>query len=322
MCGVFAILKCMSQELAAKLLERNRVGALLRVFAFTEDALSFQITSTMDAVSRLLALRTNGRPTISRIDLLVSSDPDYEDTDCGLMAGRLREVIAHEFPDENVFVSEIKKGDIYCMLLNYGVATQLEDRIPFSFIISHRTSCYVTEENINALLAAMYTKARVAGLILPEMKEVIRKGRVLNTFAIWHNKSLVTVGGFDLRSAKPGLVHAHLKEKVTGISHEKAKRHGDGTVEYHVAGCEEIIPEVRLVRFFGPCIQVFSPSENTASECEIPLDVDPKGYHRHLAKLATKEERQRRFAAMEGVDLEFIERGLMRQGNAGEDEAM
>ena len=203
------------------------------------------------------------------------------------------------------------------MLLNYGVAMQLEDRIPFSFIISHRTSCYITEENINALLAAMYTKARVAGLILPEMKEVIRKGRVLNTFAVWHNKSLMTVGGFDLRSAKPGLVHAHLKEKITGFSHERAKRHGDGKVEYHVAGCEEIIPEIRLVRFFGPCIRVVQPSETSTDTCEVPLDIDPKAYHRHLAKLATKEERQRRFAAMEGVDLEFIERGIMHQDLGG-----
>ncbi len=307
----------MSQALAAKLLERNRVGALLRVFAFTEDALPFQLASAMDAVSRLLALRTNGRPTISRVDLLVSSDPDYEDTDCGFMASRLRETITQKFPDTNVFVSEIKKGDIYCMLLNYGVATQLEDRIPFSLIISHRTSCYITDENIHALLAAMYMKARVAGLILPEMSEGIQKGRVQDTFAIWHNKSLMTVGGFDLRASKPGLTHAHLSEKITGISNEKTKRHGDGAVEYHLAGVEEIIPQIRLVRFFGPCIRVVLPSETSADTCEIPLDVDPKAYHRHLAKLATKEERQRRFAAMEGVDLEFIERGLMRQRNDG-----
>jgi hypothetical protein len=310
----------MSSELAAKLLERNRVGVLIRVFAFTQDAVPFQIASAMDALSRLLALRTNGRPTISRVDFLVSSDPDYEDTDCGLTASSLRDVITREFPDANVFVSEIKKGDLYCMLLNYGIAMQLEDRIPYSFIMSHRTSCYITEENIHALLGAMYTKARVAGLILPEMKDVIRKGRVLNTFAIWHNKSLVTIGGFDLRSAKPGLVHAHLKEKIVGWSKEKEKRHGDGTVQYHLAGCEEIIPEVRLIRFFGPCIQVFAPSEELASVCETPLEVDPKAYHRHFSKLATKEERQRRFAAMEGVDLEFIEKGLMRQNADTENE--
>jgi hypothetical protein len=39
---------------------------------------------------------------------------------------------------------------------------------------------------------------------------------------------------------------------------------------------------------------------------------DPRSYYRHLAKLATKEERQRRMAATQGVDLEFIQRGLMR----------
>ena len=302
----------MSAELAGKLLERNRVGVLMRVFAFSQDSVAHQVSSAMGAVSRLLALRTNGRPTISRVDLLVASDPDYEDTDCGQTAARLREVVAEEFPDRGVYVSEIKKGDIYCMLLNYGLAMQIEDRIPYSIILSHRVSCYITQENIDGLLTAMYEKARVAGIMLPETKEFIRRGRVQDTFSIWHNKSLVTVGAFDLRAAKPGLVHAHLKEKVTGWSEERAKRHGDGAVEYNAAGCEEIIPQIRLVRFFGPCIRVVQPSETTADTCEIPLDVDPKGYHRHLAKLATKEERQRRFAATEGVDLEFIEKGLMQ----------
>lgn len=54
----------MSAELAGKLLERNRVGVLMRVFSFTKDAVPFQVSSAMNAVSRLLALRTNGKPTI------------------------------------------------------------------------------------------------------------------------------------------------------------------------------------------------------------------------------------------------------------------
>lgn len=197
------------------------------------------------------------------------------------------------------------------MLLNYGIATQLEDRIPYSLIISHRTSCYITEQNINALLGAMYSKARVAGIILPEMREVISKRRALNAFSIWHNKSLMTIGGFDLQAAKPGLVHAHLKAKIVGWSEEKNKRHGDGKIEYHLAGCEEIIPQIRLIRVFGSCIKVFSPSEREVNHCETPLEVDPKAYHRHLAKLATKEARQRHFAEFEGVDLEYIEKGIM-----------
>ncbi len=296
---------------AAKLLERNRVGAILRVFSNTPDSVGAQVDSSMDAVRRLLALRAGERAVFSRIDLLVSSDPDFEDTDCGLTAARLREVVKAELPDAPVFVSEIKKGDIYCMLLNYGVASQLEDRIAYSFILSHLAGSYATKENIDGLLSAMFHKARVAGIAIRELEVSISRGRIINTCAMWHNKSLATVGGFDLRAAKPALVHVHEREKVTAWSDTKALRHGDGTVEYHVAGCEEIIPLVRFVRFFGKSIRVVEAKGEGISWKEADEKIDPKGYHRHLANLATKEQRQAKMAATEGVDLEFIERGLM-----------
>ena len=98
---------------------------------------------------------------------------------------------------------------------------------------------------------------------------------------------------------------------MKGWSKKKAQRHGDGNVEYHVAGCEEIIPLVRLVRFFGKCIRVVEPRGEGMQWIEHDEKIDPKAYHRHLAKMATKEERQRKMAATEGVPLEFIQAGLM-----------
>jgi hypothetical protein len=299
---------------ALKLLERNRVGALLRVYAYTPEAVDFQINSAMQALRRLLVLRTGGRPTFNRIDFLVSSDPDFEDTDCGLMTARLRDRVRSEFPDAPVNVSEIKKGDIYCMLLNYGVANQLEDRIAYSMIISHAASSYATAETVNGLLAAMYNKARVAGVAINELAPLVSRGLLMNTFIMWHNKSLMTIGGFDLIAAKPALVHAHTREKVKGWSDKKAERHGDGNVEYHVAGCEEIIPLTRFVRFFGKCLQVVEPVGAEMEWVEPDMEKDSRAYHRHLAKLATKVERQKRMAATQGVDLEFIQRGLMGTG--------
>lgn len=296
---------------AIKLLERNRVGALLRVYAYTPEAVWSQVESAMRALRILLALRTGDRPTLNRIDFLVSSDPDFDDTDCGLTAVRLREMVHAEFPDAPVNIFEIKKGDIYCMLLNYGIANQLEDRISYSMILSHAAASYVTQATMNALLAAMYRKARVAGVAINEVAELTRKGLVMNTLAMWHNKSLITVGGFDLLAAKPALQHAHLKETVSGWSDKKAQRHGDGNVEYQVAGCEEVIPLTRLVRFFGKCIRVVEPVGEGMEWQEPNLAVDERAYYRHLAKLGTKMERQKRMAATQGVDLEFIERGLM-----------
>lgn len=298
---------------AIKLLERNRVGALLRVFANTPEAVSLQVASAMGALRRLLALKTGNRPTFNRIDFLVSSDPDFEDTDCGLTAARLRELVHVEFPDAPVHVLEIKRGDIYCMLLNYGIANHLEDRISYSMILSHLASSYTTEATVNGLLAAMYRRARVAGVAMDELAPLIERGLIMNTFAMWHNKSLMTVGGFDLRAAKPALVHVHTKEKVKGWSETKAARHGDGAVEYHAAGCEEIIPLIRLVRFFGPCIRSVLPKEKGTWR-EHDAAIDPRAYHRHLAKLATKSERQNLMAATLGVHAEFIQTGLMDAG--------
>lgn len=299
---------------ALKLLERNRVGALLRVYAYTPEAVWGQVSSAVETLRRLLTLRTGGRPTFNRIDFLVSSDPNFEDTDCGLTTERLREMVRAEFPDAPVNVFEIKRGDIYCMLLNYGIANQLEDRIAYSMVLSHLAGSYATEETVNGLLSAMYKKARVAGVAIDELAPLVHKGYLMNTFAMWHNKSLMTVGGFDLLAAKPALEHAHKKEKVTGWSEKKAARHGDGTVEYHVAGCEEIIPLTRLVQFFGKCIAVVEPKGEGMEWKEHDSAADPRAYHRHLAKVATKEERQRRMAATQGVDLEFIQRGLMEVG--------
>jgi len=298
------------QRDAMKLLERNRVGALLRVYSYTPEAVWGQVASAMEALRRLLALRTGDRPTFNRIDFLVSSDPDFEDTDCGLTAVRLREMVRAEFPDAPVNVFEIKKGDLYCMLLNYGISNQLEDRIAYSMILSHGASSYATQETIDALLAAMYRKARVAGVIIEECRDVISKGLLVNTFAIWHNKSLMTIGGFDLRAAKPALMHAP-KEKVTGWSEKKAARHGDGNVEYHLAGCEEIVPLIRFVRFFGKCIRVVEPKGEGMEWKEHDEKTDLRAYHRHLAKLGTKAIRQQKMAATEGVDVEFIEKGLL-----------
>lgn len=296
---------------ALKLLERNRIGAVLRVYADTPGAVSGQVASAIDALRRLLLLRLGDRAVFSRIDFLVSSDPNFDDTDCGETAAILRERIHLEFPNAPVSVLEIKRGDIYCMLLNYGIANQLEDRISYTMILSHLASSYATPETVNGLLSAMYRRARVAGVALSELAPLVRNGYVMNTFAMWHNKSLVTIGGFDLRAAKPARDRAHSAEKVSGWSERHAGHYGDGKVEYYVAGCEEIIPIARLVRYFGKCVTVVEPrGEGMEWKAYDPL-TDTRAHQRHLAKLATKEERQRRMAAFEGVELEFIKTGLM-----------
>ncbi len=292
----------MPSEFAGKLLERNRVGALLRVFASTPDVVEHQVESAITALRRLLILRTNGKPTFSRIDFLVSNDHRYADSDCALTTSRLRAIVDAEFSDSPVHVLDIKYGDIFCMLLNYGIVNQLEDRIPYSCIISHSASAYITQENIDALLGAMQQKARVAGLALYGITELVEKGRIANTFSIWHNKSLMTVGGFDLRSSKP------LKNDLHSVVSRTNNLNKVST--YHVAGCEEIIPLIRLTKNFGACIKVISPNEKNVLWGTNATN-DPTGYLNHLAKLATKDVRQQHMARLEGVDVSFLKEGIL-----------
>ncbi len=293
----------MSNELAAKLLERNRVGALLRVFATTPEAVEYQTESALDAVEKLLAIKIDDRPVFARIDLLVSSDRDYVDSDCGLSGERLRTEVSSRFPDAPVHVLEIKKGDIYCVLLNYGIANQLEDRISYSMIISHGATEYISKENVFGLLGQMQNRARVAGLALRELERFVVKGRVSNVFSIWHNKSLVSVGGFDLRAAqkKKGL---HMSETVSVPSEGK-------NIEYPAVGGEEIIPLIRLVKYFGPSIGIVLPCDG-AKWKELDETIDPVAHRRHFAKLATKEKRQEHVAKSIGESLEIIEQGILQ----------
>lgn len=112
----------MSDEIVAKLLSRNRIGALVRVFASTPEAVEYQIDSVLKTVERLLAVSVSEKSVFSRIDLLVSSDQDFLDSDCGLTAERLRTRVLNEYHGRPVHVLEISKGDIFCTLLNYGIA--------------------------------------------------------------------------------------------------------------------------------------------------------------------------------------------------------
>lgn len=300
----------MRNEYAGKVLARNRVGALIRVFADSPETVSYQVESALKALEQLLTIKVENRLVFSRIDFLVSDDNRFDDSDCGLTAEYLRSQIRLRYAGAPVSVLDVKNGDIYCLLLNYGIVNQLEDRVSYSLILSHEISEYVTREHIEALVAAMYCKARVAGLAISEIGGLVEKGRVANTCALWHNKSLMTVGGFDLRAARPERAHLHLHKKVTGESQEKAEKYGDPEVEYTLAGCEEIIPLVRFLKFFGPSVAIVKPHQQYAWHVGDDGG-DTHAHMRHLAKLATKEIRQSHMASLENVSVDILEKGII-----------
>ncbi len=289
------------------LLDNKRVGLILRVFSPKPELVQKNVDQVVATIDAAMKIEINGRRVFSRVDVLVSADARYGDTDCGdtlralenfFDSGDAGESRGHFRRD--VHIAEVQNGDIFCGMLNYGVAHQMRDRVDYSMILSIGVRDYLTEENMQTMLEALEKGAKVTGLAITELAPSILDGRIANTAAIWDNVSLMTVGGFDLRAAKP-LKDDRLADYVRGWSVEK------GEVFYNAAGVEEIFPLVRMVKLFGHCIAPVLPQ--TRARWEVSNDPDVK--RREQAKLGTKYERQMRWLVAEDVDFSFLKGGVM-----------
>ena len=282
-------------------LSRKPIGLILRVYATDEADIPKRIQMTREFIDRALNVAVDEHNPIKRIDVLVWADPNYK-SDCGQTATALRE--AFKELDNKVFVSEVKYGDIFCGLLNYGIALQLEHGIPYSIIASTEAYSYFTPETITAIIDAACFGARTVGVAINELTQSILEGRICNTFAMWHNISLLTVGGFDLRAAKPS------DDKSAFYMRGWSENKGD--VYYHLAGVEEMIPLARMVETFGPCIAPIRPLGEGVQQYVVPDPVkEPELYLRHISKMGTKTERQTALIVPEGCDLSFLQGGII-----------
>ena len=274
---------------------RNTVGLVLRTFATKSDLIPERVKQVKAFVEKAVETRL-----INRIDVLVWADKRYEGCDCGGTAEAMRRALV-----SNTVVSEVSSSDIFCGLLNYGVALQLRHGIDYSIIASSEAVPYFSAENLENMLAAAGKGALSVGLAITELTESILEGRIANTFAMWHNASLVQVGGFDLVAAKP------LRGELAAYLRGWTEKDGGREVFYHRAGVEEIIPLIRLVDTFGPCIAPIRPVGEGVSYIVPDPRVDRTGYERHLQKMGTKRERQTAFAASIGADLSYLKGGVM-----------
>ena len=283
-------------------LARKKVGMILRVYATKPEDASNRVSMIEKAVAAARNATVDGKPLIQRIDVLVWSDQNYKDADCGQTAGALRQ----KFTDEkNLFVSEVKHGDIFCGILNYGVVHQLRHGCDYSLIVSAEAFSYMTPQTMEAMIDAACAGARAIGVAINELTQSIKDGRVANTFAMWHNESLMTVGGFDLRAAKPA--NEFSTHYMKGWSQEKGEH-----VFYHLAGVEEVIPLARLTETFGPCIAPILPSGEGVQQYRVPDPVkSPELWQRHNSKMGTKLERQTALLASIGIDINFLKGGVM-----------
>ncbi len=273
-----------------KNVQNKRFGLVLRTFSSKPENVIHRVNQVVETIKKAEKISRDGQSFFSRIDVLVWSDSRFDDADCGLTARSLRDEL---YKQKKVFVSEVKNGDLYCTLLNYGIAKQLRDRVDYSVIMSSEAESYLNQETIDKMLQAIDQKARAIGVEVDELTPLVREGRLANTFCCWHNVSLMSVGGFDLHAAKLPPVKDNEETSSSKQAYVEGHHEKHGKVFYQLSGTEEIIPLVRLIEIYGKCLASITPIGEGEKKYRIP---DPKTnselYLRHIAKMATKLKRQ------------------------------
>ena len=287
-----------------KLLHNKKVGALLRCFSTNPELVERTVSLALASIERMLSVHVDKMQFVSRIEVLVPMDPAYAEMDCDQTAPRLRTAIK-EAGWKNVFVSEVRHGDIFCSILNYGMWRLSSAGCAKALILSKEAEQYFAPEAAEDLVISAEKGARVSGIALKELTESIMQGRIANTFAMWDIPSLMQVSLFDLRNAKPA-------KEAANKDRSEAWHSGKCFWVYDRAGVEEIIPLIRLIRMFGPCIAPILPRGAGVKVWQAPDPIiDPEGYVRHENKLGTKFVRQSYFASLEHADLSFLQGGVM-----------
>ncbi len=282
-------------------LSEKVVGLILRVYASKEEDVPNRIKMIKDAIAATRKMVVDGIQVIRRIDVLVWADKNYKDSDCGKTAPALREALKEE---KGVFISEIEHADIFCSILNYGIMHQIRKGVDYSIIASAEAFSYMTPETMSAMVDAACAGAKAIPVAITELTQSILEGRGANTFMMWHNESLGTVGLFDLKAAKPN--DDRTAHYMKGWSHEK------GDVYYQLAGVEEVIPLARMIQTFGPCIAPIIPSGEGVKAYIVPDPAtQPELWLRHISKMGTKFERQSAHLASIGFDPSYIKGGMM-----------
>ena len=284
----------------------KKLGLILRAFARKPEQVSDQVAMLEGVIDRALRnyVVSNGRrqhiPIL--VDIMVWADDRFSgQADYGSTASALRKEFCHI---QNLRVTEVKHGDLFCGLLNYGVARQIRSGCDYTVIASKEAASYWNQETFDAMVEACCLGARATGVATNELAQSVLEGRLANTFCMWKNIDLVSVGGFDLRAAKPA------DDRSAFYMRGWDERQGD--VYYQLAGVEEIIPLARLVETFGPCIAPIVPRGAGVQRYKVPDPVrDPELWRRHVAKMGTKYERQVALLSQIGKDLSFLKGGVM-----------
>lgn len=299
--GEQAMMDIQSGITAEQFFSKNRVALMLRVFATKEDDVQRRVELVGKTVERAQSIVVAGKPVFSRIDVLIYADKRYPDHDCG----KTLPAMVESFKQNKLVSIEEGPGDIFCGLGNYGFALEARHRCDYSVTFSPDAYSYMTPETVEAMIAAACKGARGIGVVLNELRQSVLEGRLCGTFAMWHIASMLTVGGLDLRAARP--TDDRVAHYMRGWSPEK-----NDHVFYHLAGVEEMFPCARMVDAFGPCLAPIMPIGDGVPAYEPPDPVkQPDLYARHIKKMGTKFERQVAHLASIGHDISWLKGGVM-----------
>lgn len=247
---------------------KKKIGLLLRSYAKKEEDVPSVVERALKSIEHASKLRDRGYRTLFS-SILVLVPRDY---DCGLTADLIREQIARRDFSTRVMVAKTD-GHHSCGTLNSGINfLESRENLDYAVIISNKAIEALTVETMESMLEAFDRDAKVVGVAVDELQDVVLEGRIQNTFSGWDIQALRDVGGFD-------------SEK----------------------GVEEISPTVRLIRQYGPCVAVLDSKEKPALDIRQSAD----GKARHEEVMTTKLARQQKEADRMGVDFSFIKSGIM-----------
>lgn len=293
----------MKQLNSLQFMNERKVGLIVRGFANDPQDIPSRVKMMDELIVKALGTDVHDRPLIGRVDIMIWANlADFpNEADSGGLAPALR---THFKDNRKVFIHEVHTGDFICSILNYGIAKQMRAGCDYSIIASAEANAYWASDVPTKMVDAACKGALGIGVAINELTQSVREGRIANTMAMWHNESLISVGGFDLRAQRP---------KNDKLAHYMRGVDAEGNIRYyHLGGVEEMIPLARLVDLFGTCIACVESSDPALQYILPNEDTHPVEYARQMAKFGTKTERQIAQLVLINADFSHVRSGVMK----------
>lgn len=243
--------------------KRRSYDLVLRVYTPKPEEVAARVERALKHVRQVVEL-SKEFPALRRVVLLVPRDYDcgqtYQALSAGVDAEGLLDRVATYAPS----------GHHSCEVLNFGLRIAHLDA-SHAIVISGKAMPNLTSSALRRIDQAFEKGAKVSGLAVDELRDIVLGGCIQNTFAVWEADALWQVGGFD---------------SSTGV--------------------EEIAPLARLVRKFGPCIAPIDPGAG-----KLDIHASETARARHHEVMTTKIVRQKAELKRVDADFSDVVSGLM-----------